>query len=195
MLRKKLFTLNLLLITFSVVSQPSFDFGLKGGLNYGANGDYFQSITNNFESPDRNIGYHFGIFGKIGKDFYLRPEIVYTRTKSDYNSGSFDMSKIDIPILVGLSVLDRVSVFAGPTIQYIVDSDFGGISVDNFENEFTVGANFGIALDLNQFGIDLRYERGLTDNEASLVINNTNITTNKIDTRPEHLILSFYFLF
>ena len=59
-------------------------FGIKGGLNYNANGDYFESIEQNVEDPGRNIGYHIGLFGKIGNRLYFRPELVYTRTKSDY---------------------------------------------------------------------------------------------------------------
>ena len=193
--KNNIFFSSFLLLSFVTFAQPKIDFGLKGGVNYNANGDYFESVTSNFESPDRNIGYHFGLFGKIGKSLYFRPEIVYTRTKSDYNSGSFDMSKIDVPLLIGLEIINRVSVFAGPSLQYIVDSDFNGVSVDNFENEFTVGANFGIALDLNKFGIDLRYERGLTDNEANIVLNNTTLTTNRIDARPDQLILSLSYKF
>lgn len=182
-------TALLLFIGFSLSAQNKSSFGFKGGLNYGANGDYFDSVNLNSSNPDQNIGYHIGIFGKIGNKIYLRPEIVYTVTKSDYDNNDFNVKKIDVPILVGVKVLGPLSVFAGPSAQYILDTDFHGIDIDNVQEDFTVGLNFGIGLNFNKIGIDLRYERGFGENEASFIEN--NITTNsRIDTRPEQLILS-----
>ncbi len=166
-------------------------FGIKAGLNYNANGDYFDAINANSQNPDRNIGFHIGAFGKFGKQIYLRPEIVYTSTKSDYRNDAFDMKKLDAPILVGIKVLGPISVFGGPSFQYILDSDFDNINIRNVENDFSVGLNFGIGLNLNKIGIDLRYERGFSKNEATFLQNN-NITSNldRLDTRPDQLILS-----
>ena len=75
-------------------------FGIKGGLNYAGNGDYFDSTADAYENPDKNVGYHLGIFGKIGDRVYFRPELVYTKTKSDYDNNSLDMSKLDAPLLI-----------------------------------------------------------------------------------------------
>jgi len=91
-------------ISFSLSAQDGSAFGIKGGLNYSANGDYFESIGDNAQNPDRNIGYHIGVFGKLGNKLYFRPELVYTATKSDYNSDQFDVKKIDAPLLVGLKI-------------------------------------------------------------------------------------------
>ena len=163
-------------------------FGIKVGLNYNANGDYIESLENVVDSPDRNIGYHIGLFGKFGDQLYFRPELVYTATKSDYSDGSFDMKKLDAPLLVGLKVIGPVSVFGGPSLQYILDSDFDDISIDEVESDFTVGLNFGVAVQLNKLGLDLRYERGFNDNEAEFITNN-NINAT-LDTRPDQLIFS-----
>lgn len=171
--------------------QNGTGFGIKGGLNYNANGDYFESINSNAQHPDRNIGYHLGFFGKFGDKLYFRPELVYTSTKSDYDSDDFKMKKLDAPMLVGLKVLGPVNVFAGPSFQYILDTDFDGININDIENDFTVGLNFGIGLDLNNIGLDLRYERGFNNNEANFIDNNLGgIDPSRIDTRPDQLILS-----
>ncbi len=174
----------------SVNAQNGSGFGIKAGLNYGGNGDFFESINDNFDSPEQNIGYHLGIFGKIGDKLYLRPELVYTKTKSKYNSGDFDMQKLDLPVLVGLQVIGPLNVFAGPSFQYILDSEFDNLNVDSIENDFSVGFNFGIGINFESFGIDLRYERGFSDNEASFIDNNNLISMDRLDTRPEQLILS-----
>ena len=184
---------NVLLVagfSTSLFAQSGSGFGIKAGLNYGGNGDYFESVTTNFENPDQNVGYHIGVFGKLGNKLYFRPEIVYTKTKSDYDKGDLDVQKIDVPLLVGLKVLGPVNVFAGPSLQYILDTDFGDATVNDIDNDFSVGLNFGIGLNLNRLGIDLRYERGFSDNEATFIDNNNVISLDRLDTRPEQLILS-----
>lgn len=191
-LKKSIITsLMLAFIGLSVNAQQGSSFGLKGGLNYSANGDYFESIGNNAEHPDRNMGYHIGVFGKIGDQLYFRPELVYTATKSDYNSDHFNIKKLDAPLLVGLKVLGPISVFGGPSLQYILDTEFDGINIDNVEDEFSVGLNFGIGLNFNKIGIDLRYERGFNNNEATFINDNIGVGVgSRIDTRPDQLILS-----
>ncbi|MBF8151298.1 PorT family protein [Winogradskyella sp. F6397] len=178
-------------VGFTMTAQNGNSFGIKGGLNYSANGDYFESIGANAESPDRNIGYHIGLFGKIGNKFYLKPELIYTATRSEYSSDEFSVQKIDAPILLGVKVLGPVSVFAGPSLQYILDTEFEGIDIDNVEEDFSVGLNFGIGLSFNNIGIDLRYERGFTENEATFIDNNLGSgVVSRVDTRPDQLILS-----
>lgn len=190
---KKLIVSTVLIIAFSFSSlaQNGTGFGIKGGLNYNGNGDYFESISSNAEHPDRNIGYHLGFFGKFGDRLYFRPELVYTSTKSDYNNGDFKMNKLDAPLLIGLKILGPLNVFAGPSLQYILDMDFNGININDIENDFTVGLNFGFGVEINKIGIDLRYERGFNNNEANFIDNNLGgSVSSRIDTRPEQLILS-----
>ncbi len=194
---KNIFLLALffVLISTSTFAQSLGGFGLKAGLNYNANGDYFESIGSNAQKPDGNIGYHLGLYGKIGNKIYFKPELVYTSTKSDYDSDTFKMQKIDAPMLVGLNVLGPVSVFAGPSFQYILDSEFSGISIKDVENDFSVGLNFGIGLNLQKIGIDLRYERGFSNNEAKFITTNLGgSTASRLDTRPNQLILSLSFV-
>lgn len=172
-------------------AQTGSGFGIKGGLNYSANGDYFESAGEAARDPDRNIGFHIGLFGKMGNRLYFRPELMYTKTKSDYNGDKFDLSKLDAPMLVGLKVIGPLNVFAGPAFQYILDSEFEGIGINDIENDFSVGLHIGAGVNLGKLGVDLRYERGFSENEAKFV--NTNITTlpdSRVDTRPDQLILS-----
>ena len=184
-------TFVLALLCFNVNAQDGTSFGIKAGLNYNANGDYFESIGDNAQNPDRNIGYHVGVFGKIGNRLFFRPELVYTATKSSYDSDDFSMKKIDAPLLIGAKVLGPVSVFAGPSLQYILDTEFDGIDINDVENDFSIGLNFGIGLNINKIGIDLRYERGFSDNEAIFIDNNLgNSVVSRVDTRPDQLILS-----
>ncbi len=190
---KKLILTSIATLLFStfIFAQTESGFGFKGGINYNGNGDYFESISNNYQNPDRDIGYHLGVFGKIGNKFYFRPELVYTITKSNYDAGAFDLKKIDAPLLLGVKIVGPISVFGGPSIQYLIDSEFENATIDTIEEDFTVGLNFGISFSLDKIGIDLRYERGFKDNEATIINNNISTTNpNRLDTRPEQLILS-----
>lgn len=189
---KKTFLLAVFALgSFTAIAQKEPGFGIKAGINYGANGDYFESTEEAYKNPDSNVGYHVGFFGKVGTDIYFRPELVYTKTKSDYENNSLDMSKLDLPLLVGVNLVGPLQVFAGPSFQYILDTDFDGVTIGDVENDFTVGMNIGAGISFGKFGIDLRYERGFTENEVSVIRNNGGVIANdRIDTRPDQLILS-----
>jgi len=191
-LRKKvcLSVIFVLAIISSSIAQNGSGFGIKGGVNYNANGDYFNSISNTSDDPTGAIGYHVGIFGKLGDKIYIKPELMYTKTTSGYDTGDFELKRIDAPILLGVKVLGPISIFAGPAFQYILDSDIDNVTISEIENDFSVGLNFGVALNFNSIGIDLRYERGFTNNEATIITNNSALTVGRLDTRPEQLILS-----
>lgn len=190
-MKKVLLTAVAVVCCLAASAQKEPGFGIKAGLNYNANGDYFESIGEAARDPDRNVGYHLGLYGKMGERIYFRPELVYTRTKSDYDGEEFDMSKLDAPLLVGTRVIGPIHVFGGPAFQYILDTEFDGISIDRVENDFTVGLNLGAGVNLGKLGIDIRYERGFSENEARFINTNiTNVGESRIDTRPDQLIVS-----
>ena len=189
---KNLFLTTAVILTgFFGLAQTGSGFGLKGGVNYAGNGDFFDSAENTIQSPDKNIGYHLGVFGQLGNRVYVRPELVYTSTTSGYNKGDLKLNKLDAPVLVGIKVIGPLHIFAGPAFQYILNSKFDGVTIDNIENDFTVGLNIGAGVNFGKFGLDVRYERGLSTNELNFV--NSNIGTlngDRVDTRPDQIILS-----
>lgn len=188
---KKILLLIFLLSTGITFSQIEKSWGIKAGLNYNSNGKLkeLSEAGGNIISEKANskVGYHIGVFGKL--DFpkvYLRPELVYTKTKSDYDGADFDMSKLDLPVLLGYKIIGPLSVFAGPSFQYILDTDLEGTDLEDVENDFTVGLNVGAAVQLGNIGLDMRYERGFSNNEASFISNNIG----RVDSRPSQLIFS-----
>ena len=190
-MKKTLFLTVLLFTGLSAFAQSGSGFGIKGGLNYAGNGNYFDSTRDAFENPDKNLGYHLGIFGKLGGKIYVRPELVYTSITSGYDDGDFKMKKLDAPVLLGVNVIGPLNVFAGPAFQYILDTDFEGVTLGDVENNFTVGLNIGAGVNLGKLGIDLRYERGFSENEVNFIDTSGGIPINdRIDTRPDQLILS-----
>ncbi|MCF6279608.1 MAG: PorT family protein [Flavobacteriaceae bacterium] len=165
-------------------------FGVKGGLNFNSNGDLTEIISQtvtNVTNPDTKIGYHIGAFYQSkGNSFYVRPELIYTKTKSDYNGADFDMSKLDMPVLVGYKIIKPLSIFAGPAFQYILNTDLDGVNLNDVKNDFTIGVNIGAAVEFGKFGIDVRYEKGLSENLANF----TGVNVNRLDTRPNQFVVS-----
>lgn len=190
-MKKTLAILAFVLVGTIAYAQTGSSFGIKAGLNYNGNGDYFDSVNDAFESPDRNAGFHFGVYGKLGNRLYVRPELVYTSTTSGYDEGDLKIQKLDVPVLVGTKIIGPLHAFIGPSFQYILNSKFDDIKVDEIENDISVGLNLGAGVNLGKFGIDLRYERGFTENEISFINSNIVNVNDRVDTRPDQLILSF----
>ncbi|SCX97183.1 Outer membrane protein beta-barrel domain-containing protein [Nonlabens sp. Hel1_33_55] len=185
---------TLLIASFGFAQSDS-GFGIKGGLNYGSTGDFENEIENNVENPDSKLGYHLGVFAKADLGpIYIRPEVIYTKLSSEYTLGDLEVQKLDAPILLGVNVLGPLHVFAGPSLQYILDTSFETDNVEfdlgDAEDDFTVGLQLGVGLNLGSLGIDVRYERGFNENEAEFINNNTSVRSGRLDTRPEQLIVA-----
>ncbi len=191
-MKKTLLILGMVLCSTIAFAQSGSGFGIKAGLNYNGNGNFIDDTRNVVENAERNAGFHVGVFGKLGNRLYVRPELVYTSTTSGYEEGDLKIQKLDLPVLVGTKVIGPLHAFIGPAFQFLLDTEFSDVTFDTVENDFTVGVHLGVGVNLGNFGIDLRYERGLSENEVNFI--NSNITTldgNRVDTRPDQLILSF----
>ncbi|EAS19558.1 hypothetical protein BBFL7_00104 [Flavobacteria bacterium BBFL7] len=188
---KKFFIAIVFLTGTMMHAQEDGGFGIKAGLNYGSNGDLSQNGQTIIDNPDENLGYHFGVFGKIDLGpIYVRPELSYTVLNSDYDNNAFNSSlevkKLDAPVLVGFKVLGPLHVFAGPSFQYILDTELEDVDLEDVQEEFSIGMQVGVGVNLGNLGIDVRYERGLSENEAEF----SNLGQfGTLDTRPEQIIV------
>lgn len=195
----------LLILTFCTTSavMAQSGFGIKGGLNYGDNGEIaYTDVTTAGEDimkgGDSKVGYHFGLFYRADiAGFFLRPELLYTKTKSSYQyneqEADYNISKIDMPVMVGMDILGPLNIFAGPSLQYIMDNDFDGVTLGDVENEFSIGAQFGAGIQFRGIGLDVRYERALKENEATVLDLGGGEGLRRVDTRPNQLIFSLSF--
>lgn len=173
------------------------DYGIKAGLSYNSNGELKDATTEigDFFNDKGNgkSGFNIGFYGKLDLGpIYLRPELVYTKTTSEYvlNTGTtedYKIAKLDLPVLVGFKVIGPLHVFAGPAFQYYLDNDLKGLNFESIENEFSIGMNIGASVEFGKLGIDIRYERGLSENEANWTDASETFT---LDSRPEQIIFS-----
>ncbi|SHH03819.1 outer membrane beta-barrel protein [Flagellimonas flava] len=198
-MKKTLFIAVLALMGTAAFGQSGSGFGVKAGISYNKNGDLIRTISNSaqnaVEGAEGKTGYHFGFWGKL--DFpkiYLRPELVYTKTKSTYDvdgdSNDYDVSKLDLPVLLGYKLVGPLHIFAGPAFQYTLSNDLGDLEVEDVENDFTVGLNAGVGVNLGKLGLDVRYERGFSKNEAQIISNNITNIEGRVDSRPSQVIFA-----
>ncbi len=189
---KKVILMMFLALGFNQLSNAQVDFGIKAGVNYNNGGDdSVESLgTDVIDGAKAKSGYHAGIWfrGDIPVlGLYVRPEIVYTEIKSEYAFNSvktdYDFKKIDVPVLLGKKFLGVANAFIGPSFQYILDDNFKfeNLTTDEFD-KFSVGLQMGVGVELGRLGIDVRWERGLSNTEAKFA---NSIT---VDNRTNQII-------
>lgn len=194
---KKLMLIALVFTGFGMSAQNA-EFGIKGGLNYGATGEYESfsdasgDFTSSFEDGENKTGFHAGLFAQFEiVGIFLQPELMYTELNTEYSAFDYKLSKIDAPVLVGLNVLGPLNIKAGPSFQYILKNELEKteLEIEDVENDITVGYQLGAGLDLGRLGLDLRYEGAFTENTA-LGLGETAEENFTIDSRPSQWILS-----
>lgn len=174
---KKYALLGVLIIAKSIQANAQFTLGLKGGLNY-------SKITaeNNQISEKSILGYQFGAWARIGKGFYLQPEVYLGSKGGKFNfqqtstsaagSGDIRFTSLDVPLLLGQSFgLKKLNIriMAGPMYSYILDQhksissniDAGYRDFGNYKSS-TLGFQAGAGVDIGNIAVDLRYEGGLS---------------------------------
>ncbi len=194
---KKILLVCALVCGSIVFGQNNNAFGIRAGLGYGATGDLSTDISNATEDPDGNVSYQFGFFAKFDLGpLYLRPELLYSRLFSDYTDARFDLEQINAPLLLGVNVVGPLNVFAGPSLNYTLDTELdenerAGVRFDfeDIEDRFTIGLQLGASVYFNNLEIGLRYDRALNENVAEFAANN-DIGNVRVDTRTEQFILA-----
>jgi hypothetical protein len=203
---KKVFLMMSLALACSQTSSAQLDFGVKAGLNY--NSESIQSVSEDvFTGAESKTGYHAGVWLRfklpiIG--FYLRPEIVYTNLENELlykiretapsQTTFYNFQKIDIPVLIGKKFFGIGNVFAGPSFQYILNSDFSLNDISEVDTDgFSVGLQFGAGIELGNLGIDVRWERGLNTIESTFL----NALSERVtfDTRVNQIIIGLSYKF
>lgn len=178
---KKLF---IVLATLLVIqnSYAQFQLGIKGGVNVSKIYTDEGSFKNNFnESLDTKTGYSFGVFTRFGKKLYLQPEVMFATKGGKIDvipmgggspiSVDIKTNNIDIPILVGYKLFNRLRINAGPVVSIKVSEDAKFLDQlkvvtsnpdEAFENA-TFGYQAGVGIKILGFDIDLRKDGSLSD--------------------------------
>ncbi len=187
-MKKTLYTLFLFLAV-QQIAMAQLSFGVKGGINQDLNSEaskYIELPSGYSLETESTSGFHAGLWMRVKVPvvgLYVRPEINYSTLSSEYTIGiplpgnastltataNYEISKIDVPVLLGLKVLKFGNVFIGPNFQYLLTSNLEASSEfsqlnsyknNDFDEEITVGLVAGIGLEVWKFGLDVRFETG-----------------------------------
>lgn len=188
-----------LIISHGLFAQNFFEIGVKGGLNLAQlkTGKFItlpfkydgQILKDNLtQSYDTRKGSVFGVYTRIGRQFYFGPELyVATKggtvdlTKTDVNNPTspkilqsirVSYTNIDLPLLVGYRLLKIFRVTAGPVASLNVGSNqnlseaLKYYSSNNISDSFKSASysyQIGAGVDIRKLGLDVRYEGGITE--------------------------------
>ena len=192
---KKIISLFFLIFTFlSNNLNSQFEIGVKGGLSFnaGLNQDYFfESENMSYNLFEKNNGYHVGLYTKIKllKSFFVQPEIYYSSINRKYDLtfpadhekyivDEYRQNRIIIPVLVGMDLFDRVSLFVGPNFNFnskmFFEENTEEISIDDLYEKSKIYLQYGLSVKFKKLIIDFRIERGFDEREIKFVENITN---------------------
>ncbi|MDO9154608.1 MAG: outer membrane beta-barrel protein [Paludibacter sp.] len=178
---KHLLIVALLLLSVTFVSAQ-FNLGVRAGYNSSLTVNNIGSVFNgtyNLESVQGEMwnNFHVGAFARIFiNKFYIEPAILYSLEKKQYEITQVvmdgevtldkfaDIKTIDVPILLGLKLLDlkimNVRAFAGPKLRFDAGTKLDVTDVSNFVYEVkkaNLGMEIGAGIDVLMFALDLRY--------------------------------------
>lgn len=168
---KKLFTLCLVVLSYSAFAQLPINIGLKGGANYS-----LINTDGNGLTTAGDPGYLGGAFVRLKvKKFTAQAEglFVGVRGTSERNSllpnqkieDQISYSNFDVPVMVGYRFLDLEVIKLGVNggiVQSFNASKGGDKDNFDFEDSYTSGV-IGVALDIPFFIFDLRYQHAFSD--------------------------------
>jgi hypothetical protein len=180
MKRLTVFTLVLLLI---LPATAQFNLGIRAGYNSSLSVNNISSVfdgTYNLSSVQNELWNNFqaGVFARVFmKKLYFEPALMYSLEKKELNfkdvaTGNItfdsiaDIKTIDIPLILGLKLLDlklaNLRVFAGPKLRFNAGStpNISNINVSNITAEVkkaNLGLEIGAGVDVLMFALDFRY--------------------------------------
>jgi len=154
--------------------------GIKGGVNI------YNIYNNNDTKYDARIGYNFGLLGHIhlNKSFALQPEIVYSAQGATYTNDNgdykYNLDYINVPVLIQYMFDNGLRLEAGPQVGFLVSAKTKNNSttsdVRDDMNPIDFGVSFGASFVVPStgFGLDARYNLGITDINKNGTVNSTN---------------------
>mgnify|MGYP001582062870 FL=1 len=201
--------INILFLIISLSGFSQFEYGLKGGISFNSNlniNSKIESIDNSINIFESRNGQHIGVFLKLSiSDFFIRPEIIYSKIKNSYDIPyvlvqtqnvitDFNQHKIDVPVMLGYKVFGFVNIFAGPRFEFIKNVNYENIDINDLKNQYRLGLQYGIGLKFGKFEIDLRAERGFSENEINFMENQAEIKNQYITSQGRLYLLgiSYY---
>lgn len=160
---KKLIVAVITLFIGTTAFSQEIDLGIKAGAN-------FANITD-ASGLSNKTGFQAGIFGgiKFTDKVGIQADLLYSQQGAEFDAGEFDLTYVNVPIVLKYYLVQGLNVQAGPQFGFIVDDKIsinvlGDITRKAKAEDFDVSGIVGAGYDF-PFGVrlDARYNFGLTD--------------------------------
>lgn len=175
-MKKLFFTLLLGAFSWAAMAQSPINVGVHGGISNTK--IKVKDIEHTLKSGS-NTGWMVGAFVRVNLGpIYLEPSLNYAHKEGEVKSGSTKSSlkynSFDIPVMVGLHVLDlpvvKLRTYLGPVASFSGklkwDKGKFGSGIDN--DKMMWNGKVGVGVDVWKLTFDIDYEKGLKkfqDNE------------------------------
>lgn len=173
-MKKLILTLIITTSAFTFASAqviPSFQLGIKGGVNFAS----LSSSAGSTFSSDNRAGYLGGLWARVGAlGFNFQPELYVTGKNVQITDNGTEVkakfTSIDVPLLFG----GKIGAFGfggrfytGPLVSFAVNknqsfSTAAGNATSLDYKDQNYAWIFGAGVDIRNISVDLRYEAGLS---------------------------------
>lgn len=148
------------------------DLGIKAGVN-------FANISDVDIDLSGRTGFQAGIFAgiKFTDKVGIQADLLYSQQGAEFDGGKFDLSYVNVPVVLKYYVVQGLNLQAGPQFGFIVDDKisldvFGDIAdAEKADVSGIVGAGYDFPFGVR---LDARYNFGFTDVSNDVDGNNKN---------------------
>ena len=142
--------------------------GIKGGVN-------LYNVHNDDNTKyDQRIGYNFGLLGHIHLDnqFAIQPEIVYSTQGAKIGNTKYNLDYVNVPVLIQYMFDNGFRIQAGPQVGLLMSTTDNKDDFNPIDFGVSIGASYVVPS--TGFGIDARYNLGLSNINKSNAVKSTN---------------------
>lgn len=149
--------------------------GVKGGLNS------FNIQTDDNSGFDSKIGLYVGLLGHIhlNEQYAFQPELVYSMQGAKSGNTDIKLDYINVPLLFQYMFDNGFRIQAGPQLGLLVNAkaeDNSSVDIKDDFKSIDLGLSMGASYvhTSTGFGIDARYNLGLSDISENSSVKSTN---------------------
>lgn len=161
---KKLFTVTMVLVAFSINAQ-NVRFGAKAGLNFAS------MITDDADDDlDGRTAFHLGLTAEfeMSDSFSIQPELLYSgqglSENDSYEEYTTKLDYLTLPVMAKFYVADGFNFEVGPQIGFLLSADDNGDDISDLLKKTDFALNLGTGYKLDSgLNFGLRYSMGLID--------------------------------
>lgn len=179
-MKKLFFTLLLSAFSWALLAQSPINVGVHGGIS---NTKIKVKDIGHVLKSGSNTGYMVGVFARVNLGpIYLEPSLNYAHkegeVKNDSYTSNLKYNSFDIPVMVGLHILDlpvvKLRAYLGPVASFTGKLKWNegkfGTHLDN--DKMMWNGKVGVGVDVWKLTFDIDYEKGLKkfqDNDAGKI--------------------------